>query len=135
MKAGGKVRKYAEGGKISDRSALKGQRETSRQRLDALMTNPEGMGMGVDRSPIRVRPRPMFNIDPQYDPITQREREVERRRERARENLNREIGRERERLGNIEDKLEESAKDMPTKKMKKGGVVKKAKGGMIKGKK
>jgi len=122
--AGGRVRKYAEGGKISDRSALKGQRETSLQRLQALGMNPAGLGLGVDESPIPIRPRGMFNIDPQQDPRRQREREVSRRRQEADDRVNRESARERQRLANIEAKLEESEENMPgMKKYQEGGPV------------
>jgi hypothetical protein len=122
--AGGRVRKYAEGGKISDRSALKGQRETSLQRLQALGMNPAGLGLGVDESPIPIRPRGMFSIDPQRDPRRQREREVSRRRQEADDRVNRESARERQRLANIEAKLEESEENMPgMKKYQEGGRV------------
>jgi hypothetical protein len=121
-KKGGRVKKYQEGGKVSPRSQMKSELESSRTRTRSLMEEPESL-VPRDTGPIRTRPRSMFGVDRNSDPIRQRERERLRREQDFNNRTNRAIEQEYRTQQNLETKLEEDQGSSRPKNYKKGGSV------------
>jgi ribosome-binding protein aMBF1 (putative translation factor) len=119
------MKKYQEGGDITDRSGLKSRLGASRRRTQLLMDDPEAALVSRDRTSIPIKPRSLFDTSPQSSPSSQRDREMARREEDFRSRVNRAIEQEYKSQSDLESKLEENQTQSRPKNYKKGGVVKK----------